>query len=269
MKRSLFSGEIKGFRRGENLMNVNLINLKSSFFSIHFWRAIFIILNFCFLSGTVDAQEKRDLSAPKLEQKEALVGEVTTYTLGKGDVVKINVRGQPEFEGNFVIGPDGNIQYTFLGDIKAEGLTKQELKEIIIEKLKRFVKIPEVSVAIVSYRSKFVYILGEVRNPGKYPMKGDKVSLRDAIISAGLPTPAAALRRVYVIKPDVTKPVYRRVDLYRMLYKGILKDNLILSPGDVVVVPSTIPSEINRALEGLLSPITRAAVIDDLLDRHR
>ena len=197
------------------------------------------------------------------------IGEGEKYTLGKGDVIEIEVRAQPEFSGKFVIGPDGCIQYRFVGDIKAEGFTKEELKEMLIEKLKRYVKIPEVSITILEYRSKFVYILGEVGRPGKYPMKGDEVDLRDAIIAAGLPTPDAALRRVYVIKPDLEKPTYKKVDLYKLLYKGILKDNLTLTPGDLVVVPATVPSEINRALGKLLSPLTRAAVVEDLIDRNR
>ena len=130
-------------------------------------------------------------------------------------------------------------------------------------------KIPQVSVAILEYRSKFVYILGEVNRPGKYPMMGDKVSLRDAIIAAGLPRDTAALRRVYVIKPDKEKPVYKKVDLYKLLYKGILKEDVTLTPGDLVVVPATVPSEINKALGNLLSPLTRAAVVEDLINRNR
>ena len=216
-------------------------------------------------SSLVLAQEDKEEVFPQVSIGE----EAGTYTLGKGDVVEITVRNQPEFSGQFAIGPDGNIQYKFVGDIKAEGLTKEELKEFLTKKLERYVKVPEVSVSIVAYRSKFVYILGEVARPGKYPMRGDTVSLRDAIIAAGLPTPDAALRRVYVIKPDTKKPVYRKVDIYLLLYKGILKDNLTLTPGDLVVVPSTIPSEINRALGRLLSPLTIAAVVEDLIDGSR
>lgn len=197
-----------------------------------------------------------------------LIGEGQTYTLGKGDIVQIMIMNQPEFSGEFVVGPDGNIQYNFAGDIKAEGLTKEQLKEVLINALQAYVKLPQVSVAIKEYRSKFVYVLGEVGRPGKYPMMGDTVSLRDALMAASLPTPDAALRRTYVIKPDLEKPVYSKVDLVNVLYDGKLKDDLTLTPGDVVFVPSTLPTMFNRALTTLLSPVTRAAVIDDLLDRN-
>lgn len=211
---------------------------------------------------TQEVSELQIITRKQLISERAIVGEDSGYTLGKDDIVEISVRAQPEFTGNFIVGPDGKIQYKFVGDIQAEGLTKAELCSVITEKLESYVKIPEVTVSILAYRSKFVYILGEVRSPGKYPMKGDAVTLRDALVQAGLPTADAALRRVYVINPEMNKPVYTKVDIYKLLYKGILKDNLKLLPGDLVVVPSTIPSEINKALGRLLSPITRTAAVE-------
>lgn len=197
----------------------------------------------------------------------SIIGENKDYTLGKGDVVDITVREQPEFTGQFVIGPDGKIQYTFVGDIEAEGKTKDELKEILNSKLRKYIKVPEVSVAILAYRSKYVYILGEVGRPGKYPMQGDSINLRDAVVNAGLPTRAAALRRIYVIEPTEEKrPKFQKIDLYRLLYKGDLRDNVMLNPGDLVVVPSTIPSEINRALTNILSPVSQASDIEDIVN---
>ncbi|MFH1678891.1 MAG: polysaccharide biosynthesis/export family protein, partial [Candidatus Omnitrophota bacterium] len=195
-----------------------------------------------------------------------VIGEGKLYTLGKEDVLDIVVQNQPEFSGRFVIGPDGKIQYSFVGDITAEGLNKDELKQVLIKKLESFVKIPEISIAIAEYRSKNVYILGEVFRPGKYPMKGDTVSLQDAIVQAGLPTPNAAIRRVYIVKSDPVKPTYRKIDLYKILYKGNTKDNINLITNDIVVVPSTVPSEINRALSNLLSPFGKAQSADALIN---
>ncbi|MCK5287828.1 MAG: polysaccharide export protein [Candidatus Omnitrophica bacterium] len=226
-------------------------------------------------SGQVYSQTNNVVVTPAAssQSNQSITGEFmegnTTYTLGKGDVVNITVREQEEFSGQFVIGPDGNIQYTFVGDVKAEGLDKNQLKEEITRKLEKFIKIPEVSVIIAAYRSKFIYMLGEVGRPGKYPMSGDAIKLRDAIVASGLPTRDAALRRVWVIKPGYTKKVVaKKVDIYKLLYKGDLNQDVMLEPGDLVVVSSTVPSEINRALTNLLSPITRAAVVQELLDTY-
>ena len=194
-----------------------------------------------------------------LEIKDAIGESDTPYTLGINDVIGIEVRNQPEFTGEFIVGPDGNIQYSYIGDIKAEGLTKYQLKDTITKELERYVRGAEITVSILAYRSKFVYMLGELYGPGKYPMKGDKVDLREAIFAANLPTRAAALRRVYVVTPSEDKPKLKKIDIYKLLYEGRLKWNIELAPGDVVVVPSTVPSEINRALTNLLSPFSQAA----------
>lgn len=198
-----------------------------------------------------------------------IIGEARPYTLGNEDILQITVRNQPEFSGQFVIGPDGMIQYNFIGDIKAAGLTKSHLKENLLKELERFVKVPEVSVVISAYKSKNIYVLGEVARPGQYPMKGDSITLRDAIVSAGLPTREAALRRVYIIKLAEEKLILKKVDLFTLLYRGKMKDNLNLAAGDIVVVPSTVPSEINRALNTLLQPIFNAAAVDALFNRNK
>ncbi|MFH1771740.1 MAG: polysaccharide biosynthesis/export family protein [Candidatus Omnitrophota bacterium] len=222
-----------------------------------------LILSLLIIGNGMSQESGITAKAPDTE----IAGESAVYTLGKGDIVEILVRNQPEFSGIFAIGPDGNIQYNFVGDIKAEGMNKFELRDSIADNLDRYVKNPDVSVTIAQYLSKFVYILGEVGRPGKYPMKGDTVSLREAIVTAGLPTRDAALRRVYVIEPDEAKPASKKIDLFLILYKGILKDDLTLNPGDLVVVPSTVPSEINRALTNLLSPVSRAATVEALISR--
>ena len=180
------------------------------------------------------------------------------YTLGRDDVIRIQVRSQPEFSGDFVVGPNGAVQYNYLGDVSVLGLTKNEVQEVVTKLLEPFVRVPEVLVTIVGYNSKIVYVLGEVERPGKYIMRGDTIKLREAIIAAGLPTFFAAQRRTHVIKPDVKKPKVRKVDLYKVLYEGKLQNDIDVYPGEIVVVPSTFLSGINRFLGQLLSPATSA-----------
>ena len=196
------------------------------------------------------------------DSKYPLVGE-TDYTLGKNDVVEILVRGQADFSGNFIIGPDGKIQYNYVGDVKAEGLTKHELKEVLTEELKRFVKVPDVSVSILGYNSKTFYILGDVGGPGKFAMRGDSIKLRDALVVAGLPRRTAALKRAVVITPAESNPEITKVNLKDLLYKGILKDDLDLHNGDLVVVPSSRLDIVNWHLGQILGPLYKAAFLAD------
>lgn len=180
------------------------------------------------------------------------------YTLGRDDIIRIDVRNQPEFSGDFQIGFDGRIQYNYVGDIPLAGLTKYEVQQVVEKLLDRYIRVPVVTVLILAYNSKVVYVIGEVGRPGKFIMRGDAIKLREAILAAGLPTHDAALRRVHVIKPDLYEPRIRVVNMKKILYKGQLKDDVDLYPGEIVVVPSTVLAKINDFLGTLLNPATRA-----------
>src|SRR3989338_2250469 len=78
------------------------------------------------------------------------------YTLGRDDVIRIEVRNQPEFSGEFTVGPTGKIQYNYLGDVHVAGLTKTEMEEILTQMLGMYVRVPEVLVTITGYNSKVV-----------------------------------------------------------------------------------------------------------------
>ncbi len=183
------------------------------------------------------------------------------YTLGRDDVIRINVRNQPEFSGDFAIDFNGRIQYNYLGDLPVAGLTKYEIQQVLERLLEKYVRVPSVNVQIVAYNSKVVYIIGEVGHPGKFIMRGDAIKLREAILAAGLPTHDAALGRVHVIKPDLNDPRIRVINMKPILYKGKLKDDVDLFPCEIVVVPSTVLSKVNDFLGTLLSPIPRAASV--------
>ena len=86
---------------------------------------VMVSVALCMVGGSLQAQEA---AVPELQ---ALGTADSPYTLGIGDVVDILVRNQPEFSDKYIVGPDGNIQYAFVGDIKAEGLTKYQLKDAV------------------------------------------------------------------------------------------------------------------------------------------
>jgi polysaccharide export outer membrane protein len=181
------------------------------------------------------------------------------YTLGRDDVIQIQVRNQPEFSGNFIIGPEGSIQYNYIGDIPIAGMNKNEVEQVITKFLERYVRVPQVNVNILAYNSKAVYIIGEVNRPGRYIMRGDTIKLREAIMSAGLPTRRAAMYRTHIVKPDLDHPSIRKINLRKLLYKGKIHNDIDLYPGEIVVVPSSVMSVVNDFLSQLLNPFTRAA----------
>ncbi|MBI3999829.1 MAG: polysaccharide export protein [Candidatus Omnitrophica bacterium] len=197
-----------------------------------------------------------------------VVGEGSDYTLGIDDVVTIIVRNQPDFSGRFVVDPEGNIQYNFVGDIPAEGKTKEELKAEIVKRLTRFVRYPELAVMISEYRSKAVYVFGYVGAPGKYAMKGNHITVKEAVVAAGLPRMDGSLKNVYVIRPDKNtqsgKPEKTKVNLDKILNKGLSADDFVLEPGDTIVVHQRYFDKFVNGFSRLIGPVFQSAAVYEL-----
>ena len=182
------------------------------------------------------------------------------YTLGPEDVIEITVLRHPEFTGVYPVNLEGKIQYKFVGDIDVTGLNKKELEREIRVLLGKFVISPDVNVTILEYKSKVIYVLGEVGRPGKYFMKSETINVREAVVEAGLPTTAASMRRSRIITPsDDGKAKTKNVDLFAVLYGGELKNNVEMKPGDILYVPATVMAKIMRVISPVTAPISATA----------
>mgnify|MGYP001615442144 CR=1 FL=1 len=179
----------------------------------------------------------------------------TNYTLGPDDVIQIDVQRHPEFSGIFPVNLEGKIQLKFAGDIEVTGLTKKALEQKIKNTISNYVINPDVTVTILDYKSKVIYVLGEVGAPGKYYMRAETIPVREALVQAGLPTLSAAMRRCRVITPDKDgKAKIKEVDVYSLLYRGDLTKNLDMHAGDVLYVPATVMAKIIT----VINPVTTA-----------
>src|SRR3989338_8998488 len=197
-----------------------------------------------------------------------VIGEGSDYTLGTDDVVTIVVRNQPDFSGRFVVDPEGKVQYNFVGDIPAAGKTKEELKADITKALRKFVRYPEVAVMISEYRSKAIYVFGFVNGPGKYAMKGDHITVKEAVVAAGLPRMDGSLKKVYIIRPDKNtkngKPEKKKINLDKVLNKGMSAEDFLLEPGDTIVVHQRYFDKFVNAYSRLMGPVFQSAAVYSL-----
>ena len=113
------------------------------------------------------------------------------YLVGPQDVLNITVYGEPLLSGKFRVDHDGSFPYQYLNRVKAEGLTVAAI-EVAMEKAlgDGYLRNPQISVEVAEYRSQNVFVQGEVRSPGKYPLPGN-ASLMDALFLAGSTTQEA------------------------------------------------------------------------------
>jgi polysaccharide biosynthesis/export protein len=190
-------------------------------------------------------EEKKEATLNKEKMRDIVVNsaESLRYTLGPDDVLEINVLDQPDFSGTYTVSSEGKLQYKYFGDIDVTGMTKNQLEEKLKSLMSSYTSSPQVNVTVKEFKSKVFYVLGEVRRPGKYYMRSEAISLKDAVVMAGLPTATAALRKVKITTPS---GVSKEVDLHAVLYGGSLRDNLMLSPGDSIYIPGAMTESARR-----------------------
>ncbi|WP_309141080.1 polysaccharide biosynthesis/export family protein [Novosphingobium sp. G106] len=115
------------------------------------------------------------------------------YVLGAGDVVEVSVLGREEFHPRVQVQVDGTIQLPYLHSVKAANLTVIQFREQVNKLLRDggFYTDPVVNVAVVSYASRYVTVLGEFGNPGLVPV--DRVyRVSEILARAGGAKPSAA-----------------------------------------------------------------------------
>jgi len=184
------------------------------------------------------------------------------YRIGAGDILKVAVYGHDDFNQTVVVQPDGNVILPLIGSVPVVEATPRELEARIASRLaKGLIRNAQVSVLVQEYRSKVVYVMGEVGRPGTYPVAGD-LRLVEILSRAGPLSPNAGTE-IVVIRPTgpTDRPVLPnevataatgkpangasglsvrgqvlRVDVTD-IEAGRLDNDLVLKPSDTVFVP--------------------------------
>jgi polysaccharide biosynthesis/export protein len=176
-------------------------------------------------------------------------GQSTDYRIGPRDVLAITVWEQPDLSAKFTVEADGSFTFPLLGRVTSGGLTLKAFEAELRQRLvtEGYFKNPQVTVAVDSYASQRVFVVGEVRQPGTYTLTGD-MSLIEALSKAGSTTTQAGHDALVVRAPkervpekplmpgDAPANEVTRVDL-KQLQEGDLSRNMLLKDGDTVYVP--------------------------------
>lgn len=170
----------------------------------------------------------------------------TDYVVGPQDILTITIWDQPDLSGKFGVDGDGTFSFPLIGRVKAGGLTLQAVEKELKKRLADgYFKNPQLSVAVEQYRSQRIFIVGEVRQPGTYPLTGD-MTLIEAFARAGSATANASGQAVIVrstagksqptLPGDQVGSEILHVSL-KELETGSLSNNVALRDGDTIFVP--------------------------------
>ena len=163
------------------------------------------------------------------------------FLLGPEDVLEVTVWRNQDLSRTVVVRPDGKISLPLIGDVQASGLNASQVAAKIAQRLTEFKENPNVSVSLKEVNSYFIFVLGEVLKPGKYPLKSYATVLQGVSMAGGF-TPFASKNRMQVIRTHANedgKENQIRIPVpYNELVSGKGEiENFILKSGDTIVVP--------------------------------
>jgi polysaccharide export outer membrane protein len=186
----------------------------------------------------------------------------TEYRLAPPDVVLLTSKRVTELNGQTIqVRPDGRLNLPLVGTVMAAGRTPEELSKEIAVLAREFYNDAEVNLRVVGFKSKKIYVFGEVKVSGAFPYNGTNTVL-DTMARAQ-PSRLADPSRVQVLRPNEDGQLVRRmtVDLNKMVREGNTSRNAVLEEGDVLFIPANPLAKVGLTVQQLLFPISPATEV--------
>ena len=157
------------------------------------------------------------------------------YVIGPGDIIEVAYWKDKDASAEVAVRPDGCVSLPLLNDVPASGLTPAELGERITKLASSFLEDPNVTVMVKQINSRTAYIVGEVARPGAYALTGP-VRVLQVIAMAGGPTEFASLSDIAIVRSSAAGVVTLTFNYRNALKLKDLDQNILLAPGDTVIV---------------------------------
>jgi polysaccharide export outer membrane protein len=173
-----------------------------------------------------------------VEDTEVLADDVRPV-IGPGDVMSVNIFGEPDLSGEHHVSSDGTIRLPLVGTLPVSGLTAEEANERVAAAYNaEFLKNAQVSIFIKAFNSRRVYVLGAVKNPGPVAYS-DYMTVLAAVSMAGGPSRIADANRSVLTREQENGEKLRMRVAVADIGKGTAQD-IELKPGDIIFVPESL-----------------------------
>ena len=200
--------------------------------------SLFLVLPLCL--GLGQQPDSKKPANPAASSQAAAAAPATPaeveYKIGPQDVLRIDVWKEPDITRTIPVRPDGMISLPLLNDVQAAGLTAHELATSITKGLEKYINGPQVTVTVMEINSRRVYVTGEVLRPGAQALLPNMTALQ-AVSNSGGFTQFAKVKSIYILRQEDGKQVKHPFNYKAVLSGKSPEDNIVLQPGDVIVVP--------------------------------
>jgi len=158
------------------------------------------------------------------------------YRLQAGDVIQVSVWKETDLQSEVLVRPDGGFSFPLAGEVEARGKTVDEIRTVLVERLKRYIPTPVVTVAVKQINGNRVYVVGRVNHAGDFPLSSP-LDVMQAIALAGGTTPFAAINDIVILRRQNGEQQALHFHYSDVARGRELSQNILLQTGDTVVVP--------------------------------
>lgn len=192
----------------------------------------------------------------------AQVPPTARYVIQPSDTVSITYRYSPEYDFTGPVLPDGYINPPLLGEVRAAGLTLEQLRDNILTKARERLRDPEIVVLLKDFEKPSFSVGGQVDKPGRFELRG-RVGVLEGIAMAGGLKPSAKHSQVVLFRRyDEESAITRLINVKELTRAENPARNFDLQTGDFIFVPQNRLSKIER-----LVPLASIALLNPLLWR--
>lgn len=194
---------------------------------------VLVLLGLAACGGTLPSPD------PALSASASETGE---YLIGPGDTLQVFVWGQPDLSVTVPVRPDGRVSTPLIDDLVAVGKTPTQLAEEMKGVLSEYLRSPEVNVIVQDFVGTFgsqIRVLGQVLKPGSIPFR-ERMTLLDVMMEVGGLTKFAAGNRGRLVRNIDGSSEEFRVRVDDLVNKGRIEENIVMRPGDIVIIPEAV-----------------------------
>jgi polysaccharide export outer membrane protein len=158
------------------------------------------------------------------------------YVIGPQDVLSVVFWRDKDISGDVTVRPDGKISLPLINEVQAAGLTPEQLRIALVTAAAKYIEDPSAAVIVKEIHSRQVFITGNVAKPGTFSL-GLEMNVLQLIASAGGLLEYADSSNITVIGMENGKTQYRKFNYKDVIKNKGVEQNVLLKPGDTVVVP--------------------------------
>lgn len=158
------------------------------------------------------------------------------YRIQASDILQISVWKEPDLQAEVIVRPDGKFSFPLAGEVVAKSKTIEEVRQAVAEQIKSFIPDPVVTVSLRQSLGNRIFVLGKVNRPGEFPLTQDMDVMQALALGGGLVT-FADDKEISILRREGGNQTAIPFNYREVEYGNNLGQNVLLRPGDIVVVP--------------------------------